>query len=218
MIMPRNRTFRREEPDVTSKLFIVICEGKRREGDYFNYFSELDSRVAVEVVRPGNGDDNSPTGLFHKAILLLEGNEEIESKYDIKEEDEVWFIIDTDQWGVKIDELRGMAEDRLQMYVAQSNPCFEVWLYYHFSATKPEFKDKHVPASWKRYLNEIIPGGFDSTKHPILISDAISNAELNFSVFDENIEPCTTEVYLLAKKIYEIIEAKIDSARNKMDI
>lgn len=218
MILSRNRTFKREPPTESSKLFIIVCEGKRREGDYFNYFSELDSRVAVEVIKPVDGDDNSPTGLFDKAMVLLDGTEEMEPKYELKAEDEVWFVIDTDDWGEKIAQLRESAGDHDYMSVAQSNPCFEVWLYYHLSAERPEFIGYQVAENWKSFLDGFVPGGFNSRKHPIMVASAIHNAREHFSPDGELPEAGTTEVFLLAERIYDIIGPKIDSARIGMDV
>lgn len=217
MILSRNRSFKREQPNKDAKLFIVVCEGEKRESDYFNYFSELDSRVNVEVVRPVTGDNNSPTGLYEKISVLIDGNDGNEPKYSLDSQDEVWFVIDTDEWGNKINELQNLVTPRANFYIAQSNPCFELWLLYHFTHQRPEDKDMVSPTSMKQYLHGKFPGGFDSKKHPIFITDAIKNSKHNYST-DGNGQPQlgATRVFLLAENIYKIIDSKLDSARNKV--
>jgi len=217
MILSRNRSFKRQAPNKEAKLFIIVCEGEKREGDYFNYFSELDSRINVEVVRPRTGDDNSPTGLFRKISFLLEGDADHEPKYILDSKDEVWFVIDTDQWGIKIIELQGKVNSITNFSVAQSNPCFEIWLLYHFTFERPEHKNIETAVSMKQFLNNEFPGGFDSKKHPIFIADAINNSKHNYSIQD-NQQPTlgSTQVHFLAENIYKIISKKIDSARNKV--
>lgn len=63
---------------------------------------------------------------------------EINPKYtlDVSQHDNVWFVIDTDLWGSKITDLRNFCNsqnaglDNETWFVSQSNPCFEIWLYY----------------------------------------------------------------------------------------
>ena len=65
----------------------------------------------------------------------------------------------------------------------------------------------------KKFLNQKIPGGFDSRKHPIFIKTAIENSK---KVFDENINIGSTEVYKLAESFYPYISDKIDEAFNSV--
>ena len=39
--------------------------------------------------------------------------------------------------------------------VAQSNPCFEIWLYYHFYDIMPVADDVEKHASFKEYVGSI---------------------------------------------------------------
>ncbi|PHI17988.1 hypothetical protein CEQ90_20285 [Lewinellaceae bacterium SD302] len=218
MILSRNRSFGREEPSRDAKLFLIACEGEKREYDYFNYFSELDSRINVEIVKPEVGDDNSPVGLFKKILLLIEGSDDIEPVYELSEDDEVWFVIDTDDWGEKIIELTALVKEYPNFYIAQSNPCFEVWLYYHFTFNEINYDHLRDSRKMKQYLNDVFKGGFDSKKHPILISDAIKNTKFNYREGEDNMpEKGSSQVYLLAERICNLISNKIDSARNKID-
>ena len=220
MILSSKRPFKKEEPSEDAKKFVIVCEGAKREADYFRYFQALDSRVEVEIIRPEDGDNNSPTGLIKKVRLLTSvGPEGEKPKYELTEEDEIWFVIDTDTWGDKIEELRsGVAEEaELNMFVAQSNPCFEVWLCAHFSADVQDFVGIRVADNWKKHLPLLQPGGFDSKKHPILIRQALDASKDNY-VEDEAGEPVlgTSQLFLLAERIYEVIGKKIDSAFLKM--
>ena len=73
---------------------------------------------------------------FSKSVKKrdFEGSDDIAPKYelDLKQNDEVWFVIDTDEWGNKIISLKDDCNTKQSWNVAQSNPCFEIWLYYHF--------------------------------------------------------------------------------------
>jgi hypothetical protein len=45
--------------------------------------------------------------------------------------DEVWFVVDTDRWGEKDNPTTPIPAAQQGWHLVQSNPCFEVWLYYH---------------------------------------------------------------------------------------
>lgn len=212
-----NRLFTRREPEKYAKSIYIFCEGKKREYQYFQYFQGIDSRINI-VVHPLRGnEDNSPTGLFQLAVQnLLQTSENPSPKYELIEEDEVWFVIDTDAWGAKVAELRTLCQPRQNWNIAQSNPCFEVWLYFHVFEMRPTLQWSEICDTWRAVLSREIPGGFDSKKHPIYIGSAIENAARCF-VF-ENGAPAVgcTEVHLLARIIFDFCGKKIEGVLNKI--
>lgn len=119
-------------------------------------------------------------------------------------------MIDTDQWGDKIKSLRSFCLNNNisnnAWFVAQSNPCFEVWLYYHFFDCKPRKSDIDRCGSLKKFVDEKIPGGFDSRKMPAKIETAINHAKILYS--ETNCEPDVfcTEVYKLGEVIYPFVK------------
>lgn len=215
--MSKDRTFKKEPPSDDAKKFIIVCEGARTEADYFRYFQELDSRIEVEVISPEDGDNNSPTGLLEKVQRLTTVGPNGEApKHEIVEGDEIWFVIDTDDWGDKIGELREKVAGQQNMFVAQSNPCFEVWLCYHFSASSQEFNGDNISENWKKHLPTLTERNFNSKTHPIYIQRALNAAKANYEGVDSKPEKGSTQVFSLAEKIYELIGPKIDSALLKM--
>ena len=128
----KNRLFERKEPERDASLFIIYCEGSRREPKYFEYFEKISSRVKLEIIKADSQGNNSPSGLLKQAKEdFFEGKDSL-PKYFLGKEDKVWFVIDTDRWGSHIPKLRKECQQRVNWFVAQSNPCFEVWLFYHF--------------------------------------------------------------------------------------
>ena len=203
----RGFLYTREEPSRDAKLIIIYCEGKKREKQYFNYFSEISSKIRLEVEAPSHHDNTSPLGLYAKAISqIIKSGENPNPKYEM--DDEVWFVIDTDDWGNQIQELRDNCLKQTNWNVAQSNPCFEVWLSYHISEFEA-FDNMESSKAWKQYLNSKIIGGFDSKKHSILIEIAIKNAK---NKFDKKIDIGSTEVFKLAENFYPFIEDRIKEA------
>ncbi|MES0489889.1 MAG: RloB family protein [Leptospirales bacterium] len=205
----KNRQFQRREPSLTAKLIIIYCEGGRREPAYFKYFRGISHKIKLEVVAAGQHSNNSPSGLFDQAKNDIFGSETETPIYKPTTEDDVWFVIDTDTWGEKVEELRENCATHQNWKIAQSNPCFEVWLYYHKKDEIPIFDKVHISKPWKEYVNTVVfkdEGGFDSRKHPSLIKNAIINAENNFSMINGEPKIGTTEVYNLAKDIFKLTQ------------
>lgn len=216
----RNRPFNREEPERSATKIYIFCEGKDREFKYFQYFEGIDSRLNLIVHELESSDDNSPKGLLLLAQnSLIKSNENLEPKYDYREGDKVWIVLDTDEDKTNSRQPQLMAVraycDKLTNWnVAQSNPCFEVWLYYHQENDKPDFEGLEVCNEWKPFVGKTIKGGFNPRKHPILIQNAIINSEPHFQITDDGFPVvATTEVFKLAKDILSIgkIKNKINS-------
>jgi len=211
-----NRLFVREEPTRDAKSIYIFCEGKEREFNYFLYFKELDSRINIEIYKLDPHEDNSPTGLLtiaEKCLLKSEINQN--PKYHFIEGDEVWFVLDVDKdrdesRNPKIEVLIERCNQSNNWYLALSNPCFEVWLLYHFFTSKITFENSDISKNWKQYLNDSVPGGFDSRKHPIYISTASKNAETNYSSSDNQPDIGTTNVFELANSIIPLVKSKLD--------
>ncbi len=126
----------------------------------------------------------------------------------------MWIVIDldADKFDSRTPQITRINEaiaNQENWTLARSNPCFEIWLYYHFLSALPPLENPTACRTWKGALNAHIPGGFDSRKHPVLISTAIANAVANFSV--DQLEVGTTEVHLLGQSIYLTIKDKIDA-------
>ena len=210
-----NKSYERRAPSRDAIIIIIYCEGNRREPDYFRYFHEISTQIKFEIVKANRSGNNSPMGLYEQAFEdLIKTENNLKTKYEINESDQVWFVIDTDAWGNKITELRANCRKHSNWFIAQSNPCFEVWLYYHLRSESPCFDGVNIAKKWKPFLNDEVfkaDGGFDSRKHPILIKEAIENAKKNFQFnADGEIEICSTEVYLLAESFYPFVKEIIE--------
>ena len=212
-MLSKNKSYTRKEPDKEAKLFVIFCEGLYKENLYFNYFNGISSQIKFKIIPPISGSNHSPTGLYNVACkTLIKSEKNPNPEITIDKIDEIWFVIDTDSWGKKINELRGFCLNHKNWEIAQSNPCFEVWLYYHFYNKKPEFDGIEISKKWKEYLGLIISGGFDLRKHPVHIEKAITNAKANFILKDMQPDIASTEVYKLAERILPLVKMEIDVA------
>ena len=210
----RSRSYARKEPDRDATLYVIYCEGSKREPGYFHYFEGLSSRIKLEVVKADSQGNNSPSGLYQQACEDIEGSRKDSlSTYEIGVGDHVWFVIDTDEWDAHIDGLRKGCETHMNWHVAQSNPCFEVWLYYHMASEDAGNIILDGCTAWKNYVNAEIPGGFDSRKHPIHIADAILNAQTHFKTDEHGVAYGSTEVFKLGKELYPLVSSALEEMR-----
>jgi len=211
-----NRLFGRVAPSREAKSIYIFCEGKEREFDYFKYFREMDSRIKIEIYKLHSHEDNSPTGLLSIAErCIIKTDENPNPKYNFIDGDEVWIVLDVDKdkdesRAPKIVLVKERCENTENWHLAQSNPCFEVWLYYHFHSTKPVFANSDKCSHWKRLVNKSINGGFDSRKHPIYIETASRNAQSNFETVENKPNIGSTNIYELANTIFPLVSSKIE--------
>jgi hypothetical protein len=213
-MLSKNRLYTRKEPDKTAKFFIIFSEGAKTEPNYFRYFNGIASQIRIELVEHLDGK-NSPEGLYASACeILISTPEKPSLKYELSAEDEIWFLIDTDSWGDAPKSVREKIKEHHNWFIAQSNPCFEVWLYFHFYEMKPTFNHQDVSKNWKQFLHQAI-GGFNNAKHPVYIETAILNAKNNFSSNGEIPDLATTELFLLAEKILPLVKWELDAALKK---
>ncbi len=210
--LTRNKVYQKVEPFKNAKKIYIFCEGERREIDYFRFFQGFASNIDIIPIPSDNGRSD-PTKLKEQAENSISNNTISLSKELL---DEVWFVIDTDRWneGNKIDELKAFVEEKKRSYegwyIAQSNPSFEIWLYYHLNSNKPNNKEVADAASFKEFIAIKIRGGFDNRSMPLEIQQATLNAEKIFET--ENGQPTlySTEVFNLAKRIINFTKAQLD--------
>lgn len=228
-MIQRRKDYSKKAPSKDASKIYIVCEGKETEKGYFEFFEGLSSNLQLIIIPPEDGTD--PLKLMELAQRLLL-SETGRYSLDFRQRDKVWFAIDTDTWEKegKIQPLRDFCAeqnkrledfDEIKPYeawnVTQSNPSFEIWLYYHFYSNKPEAEDIVQHPSIKSYVHNKIEGGFNYQKDPVRIKDAIDNSERNFQR-QENGNPdiYSTEEHFLAKEILGFVNSEITKLRNKM--
>ena len=101
--------------------------------------------------------------------------------------------------------------------VAQSNPCFEIWLYYHFYENKPVSDEVSKYPSFKEYVNDTVSGGFNFEKDLIRLETAIENTEKNIrDSVDGKPTLYSSEVYMLGKEIDGFVKSDLNKLGNKL--
>lgn len=219
----RSRSFARRLPNREARSVYIFCEGLKREYQYFDYFRAIDSRINIVPYRLTSTQNNSPGGLLEIAkACIIRTKKNPTPKYYFEDGDEVWIVFDTDKdkkntRTPQINAIKEFCESNMGWHYAQSNPCFEVWLYNHFCFIDPNIRTPNKCKSWKQTLSKL-NGGFDSKKHPLLIQDATVVTERSFSETSGTPNLGCTEVFRLANSILPLIKNKLDNELKSVDL
>ena len=229
-MITRIRQYTKREPSRDAHRVFIICEGELSEPKYFSFFEGLSQNLCVITIPPESGTD--PIKLAQHAEEKFDAEM---GKYslDYLQGDSVWFVIDTDTWEKegKVAALRKYCKERNQeLYakhtetkqydawrIAQSNPCFEIWLYYHFYSDAPSTDEVIDYETFKQFVCDRIHGGFNYQSDPSRLKTAIANARKNFHLDDQGkISLYSTELYSLGEEIYSFVSVILTRLYNKM--
>lgn len=138
--------------------------------------------------------NNTPKGLLNRAKKYKKDNE-------LTKNDQVWLLFDSDEnEHEEVRKVRQSAES-FRISIAQSNPCIEVWIWYHYKEAVPE-NAPITQVGWKSFVDKNVPGGVDYNNCPDRVNTAIRRAETNFRADKDDLpELFSTECYLLMREI-----------------
>ncbi|MBL7205677.1 MAG: RloB domain-containing protein [Desulfobacteraceae bacterium] len=198
--MPRRRRpFKRRAPFLSyRKLFLIATEGARTEPFYFDMFNSPQATIHVKLL-PAKKHDTSPPQVLKRA-------EEFVKEKGLGRKDEVWLVMDRDQW--TDEQLHGVCFGcRISAFnLAVSNPQFEYWLLLHFEDGSGVSGSRECTQRLMRYLPHFNKAHLEVQKVKPGISDAIYRAEA------KDTPPCEdwpktngSTVYRLVKKLREPI-------------
>jgi hypothetical protein len=141
----RDRLSRRPPKRDPKKRFLIVCEGKVTEREYFDHTGHLFRHVILEI-SPG-GD---PKSLVERAIEKKKDSEE-KAKKDANElYDQIWCVCDVDEHP-RLPDARQQARDN-KIKMAVSNPCFELWALLHFQDQNAHIGRAKVRALCKEHM------------------------------------------------------------------
>jgi hypothetical protein len=196
--MPRGkRTFKRPKPfRPYRKLFLIATEGARTEPIYFGMFNSLQATIHVKLL-PASKHDTSPPQILKRAEGFAKEN-------GLRKKDEVWLVMDRDQWTEEqLEEvLLGCQEEAFNLAV--SNPQFEYWLLLHFEDGSRVQSSRDCTERLRRYLPHFKKNNLETHKVEPGIPEAIQRAQAKDN------PPCEdwprtngSTVYRLVKKLKE---------------
>jgi ribosomal silencing factor RsfS len=125
----RQELFRESNTKAKEKIIVLAFEGNDTEDIYFCTLKDHqrfnDDLIYLHILgRPKSNNNSSPKHVFDKL------KKEAKDEYSFEKGDELWMIIDTDRWK-NIPDIVKACSEMGNMYVAVSNPNFELWLLLH---------------------------------------------------------------------------------------
>lgn len=159
----KKRPYHREEGKKRDyHLFAIACEGSVRERDYFAEFGQLSSRVVVRLLSDTDEEGQEVLSTNSSPEHVMERARVYSESIELGEGDHLWLVLDVDRWKEKqLSDLCATAYTRDWM-VAISNPCFEVWLCYHFEDAIDDGGETRNSAWFKHHLSTRREGGYNA--------------------------------------------------------
>ncbi len=197
--MPKkNRGYKRGEAYRDSRLFVIACEGEKREKNYFFEIHKRSQRIRIKVLEPKPNEvlgKSAPKWLLDKAISYVD-------EFDLTDSDSLWFVLDVDRWGrQQIGLLTDVCKDNSNWNIAISNPCFEVWLYMHLKDIQYS-KSKNCHQLKHELHKETSNKGYNAEEFVSLIKSASQRARASDTDKNHDIpKKMESKMYLLAESI-----------------
>lgn len=225
-----SESYQKPMPEVEVLRIFVISGGAKREPDYFKLLRKNTSlkRILV-VVRSKKGQGLNPlqmSALSLKFIIEQRFETEEGKTYMLLDTDPIYMITDLDEFGEDL--CRLVKEGRSQLQWIISNPCFEIWLYYHyFDSPMPQLEnglriELSKRSQWmKQKLHELHPT--DSAKALLDMQTAIVNLKTNFQIGCEGLpDVFSTQMHYFAEYLLDAIgkdnfEAMIKKQHDKAE-
>lgn len=199
--------------EMPKAFFVIISGGEVREKDYIKVISTHDRFKRIKIEFIADPLKLSPDGMlelakFKKAHYKTSHNVDAEP-------DKIYLVSDVDHFLNDLLRIRPKCE-REDFKLIISNPCFEVWLYYAYKKTKPDFPVPQNPlkisSNLKRWLGEEIKGGIQPNKAIFNIETNIENAKNNYSEDEKGIPIFfSTNMYLLATDLLPLIKPELSN-------
>lgn len=190
------------------KLFAIACEGSKREPEYFKILRYLSKKIAVDIIEDIvseeealsiNPNKSAPKWVLDRAVRYIE-------KEGLNNEDDLWIVMDVDRWSEEqLREVASYCDQFPNWNIVISNPCFEVWLYFHKKSNINISKSESCN-DFKTEISTLEKGGYHPIKFLRYFADAIVNAKAADSDINHFIPKIKeTKVYQLGEAIINVI-------------
>ncbi len=180
------------------KYFLIVCEGKKTEPNYFNSFRITKNVIKLEIEGSGANTDS----LVEAAFELKQKRERVNGQRF----DEVWCVFDRDSFTAhNFNRALRLAENN-GFKVAYSNEAFELWYILHFEFLDAGINREQYFEKLGRYLGRPYEKNSNKIYEEIFERQnvAIKNAEKLLQRYDppnpEQDKPSTT-VHLLVEEL-----------------
>ncbi|PIE73859.1 MAG: abortive phage resistance protein [Deltaproteobacteria bacterium] len=188
----RRRGFIRKKPlRDYRKLFIIATEGAETEPAYFAMFQSQSATVRVKLL--DSRHKSSPKQVFARAREYI-------IKQGLRKGDSVWLVLDRDNWTVKQLHAVFLWCQESLFHLAVSNPCFELWLLFHFQNGSSVTSARNCREKLLRELPNFEKGHVEIKKLEPLVPIAIKHAE------QKDNPPCFDWPRSIGSTVYRLVK------------
>ena len=199
-----------------ARIIVIASESKDTERIYFKALAKeyTNPRVHVHILERSVDEQNNSSPEY-----VLKHLNDYKSLYDLEADDELWLVIDKDQWKDKM--LSRVATEcalEVSMHMALSNPCFELWLLLHLedavsltpeeqmlwmeNRRKSKNADPYLKVCLRQKMGSYHESAYDAQMLIANVATAIEQARaLDKNPADRWPQTLGTRVYLLAESV-----------------
>ena len=190
--MAIRRKFERQIPTRPyRKMFVLATEGAETEPQYFDLFNSQLVAITVKCLR--SNTDSAPAHVLKRMKRHLQYN-------SLRPGDAAWLVVDKDRWtDEQLNQLRAWADTDEQHGFAVSNPCFELWLLFHFEDVAGIGNIRQCKDRLKRYLPHYEKSHIETSRLIPGISSAIDRARRKDN------PPCTDWPRTIGTTVYRLV-------------
>ena len=206
----------RREAYRDARLIVIASEGKDTELIYFNALANeyTNPRVHVHILERSVDEQNNSSPEH-----VLKQLNDYKSQYELETDDELWLVVDKDHWTeAMLSRVATECSQEVAMYMALSNPCFELWLLLHLedvASLTPEERmlwmknrrksknaDPYLKVRLRQKMGSYHESSYDALSLIVHVEDALERARaLDKNPNDRWPQTLGTRVYLLAESV-----------------
>ncbi len=207
----------REGGEISGDTFLIVVEGEGTEIEYFEGLRDQVLRRKIFEIEVHHPPVTDPVGLVHAAIDSKAARVNASKEGMAVIFDQVWVLVDRERQHCErreqIPRARRLAEAN-GIFVAVSNPCFELWLMLHYRDRPGPFRDgEHC----RKMLKKDHIRGYKKTELPLaelLEREALRKAMKHAQQCEEHHRACDGDGNP-SSEVYKLLRALNDSARGE---
>lgn len=200
--------YSKDDANVSTAILFVLSGGEEREKAYLKPINFAKKIVVAFKSKRNQGLKPKELDTLAKQIVKNHQFDTDTQTYHFEKDDSLYVLQDVDEFSKDIQRILNDQQSKQVLWLI-SNPCFEMWLYYHYIDDEPKSllsdMEKLTTAQrsqWlKNKLNDLVSGGINPTKALEHLQEAIDRSRRYYA--EENAIPLlyATQMDKLAERV-----------------
>lgn len=211
-----SKDYQKAMPVISVTQIFTISGGTERERKYIEQFKNSKRVTLIFISNRGKGmipEEMRKTA--QESVSKGYFNDYTGQQRYYLEGDKIFLIQDVDHYGLELKHFytEDSTTDKYKWII--SNPCFEIWLYYHYYEKTDQLSEcekietKKRSAWLKNKLNDVVKGGINPGNLINKMCTAIDNSQKNIVKNDNFPGLFMTEMYLVANVIKDAMKNEL---------